>query len=103
SGPFAEQHPVADLEIDRNELAAFVAAARTDADDLALGGLLLGGVRDDDAAGRLGLGVDTLDHDAVVKRSEFHLRSPAVVKGRRVFEAFCRGLVRTWSWGLISS
>src|SRR5215468_3356099 len=51
--PFAEQHAVADLEIDGDELAGLVAAARADGDDLALGGLLLGGVGDDDAAGRL--------------------------------------------------
>jgi hypothetical protein len=51
AGPFAEQHAVADLQIDGNELAGLVAAARADGDDLALGGLFLGGVGDDDAAG----------------------------------------------------
>src|SRR5579872_6707435 len=49
--PFAEQHPVADLDVDRDQLAVIVAPAGPNTDDLALLGLLLGGVRDDDAAG----------------------------------------------------
>src|SRR6204780_643101 len=44
--PFAEQHAVADLEIDRDQLAGFVAATGTDRGDFALRGLFLGGVRD---------------------------------------------------------
>src|SRR5262249_38779333 len=72
AGPLAEQHPVADLHVDRDELAALVAAARADGDDLALLRLLLGGVRNDDAACGLLLGIDALDDDAVVKRTEFH-------------------------------
>src|SRR5438105_78220 len=70
--PFAEQHAVADLQIDGDQLAGFVAAARADGDDLALGGLLLGGVGNDDAAGRFFLGIDALDDDAVVKRTKLH-------------------------------
>src|ERR1700730_14389017 len=70
--PLAEQHAVADLEIDRNQLAGFVAAARTNGGDFALRGLFLGAVRDNDAAGGLLLGVYTLDHNAVVERTEFH-------------------------------
>src|SRR5436305_7373510 len=70
--PFAEQHAVADLEVDRKQLAGFVAPARANCDDLALRGLFLRGVRNDDAASCLLFGVDALDHDAVVKRTEFH-------------------------------
>src|SRR3982751_6550438 len=70
--PFAEQHAVADLEIDRKQLAGFVAAARANCDDLALRGLFLRCVRNDDAASCLLFGVDALNHDAVVKRTEFH-------------------------------
>src|SRR5215467_5486140 len=70
--PFAKQHPVADLEIDGNELARLVAAPWAHRDDLALRGLFLGGVGNDDAAGGLLLGIDALDDDAVVKRAEFH-------------------------------
>src|ERR1044071_3175699 len=70
--PLAEQHGVANLEIDGNELARLVAPTGADGDDLALRGLLLGGVGDDDAAGGLLLGIDALDDDAVVKRAKFH-------------------------------
>src|SRR5690348_15376734 len=72
AGPLAEQHPVADLEIDRDQLAGFVAPARANRGDFPLRGLFLGGVRDDDAASGLLFGVDALDYDAVVKRTEFH-------------------------------
>ena len=45
--PLAEQHPVADLDVDRNQLAALVAPARADRSDFALRRLFLGGVRND--------------------------------------------------------
>src|SRR5205085_9352626 len=35
--PFAEQHAVAGVEVDRDQLAALVAPARADSDDLAFG------------------------------------------------------------------
>jgi hypothetical protein len=63
--PFAEQDAVADFDVDGNQLAGLVAAAGADGDDFALRGLLFGGVRNDDAAGRLFLGIDALDDDAV--------------------------------------
>src|SRR6266702_1056014 len=69
--PFAEQHAVADLDVDRDQLAGFVTAARTDGDDFALGGLFLGAVGNDDATLGLRFGVDTLDHDTVMQRAEF--------------------------------
>src|SRR5438045_7242853 len=72
SRPFAEQHAVARLEFDRDQLAVIVAAARANGDDLALGRLLLGGVRNDDATGRLILGIDALNDDAVVERTKLH-------------------------------
>src|SRR5579864_253593 len=74
--PFAEQNAVADLDVDRNELAALVAASGSNGDDLALLRLLLGGLGNDYAPGGLCLGIDSLDDDAVVKRSEFHWRPP---------------------------
>src|SRR6266852_2562866 len=76
--PFAEQDVVADLDVDRDELAALVAAARSNGDDLALLRLLLGGVGNDDATSGLRLGIDSLDDNAVVKRSEFHSCPPTV-------------------------
>src|SRR6266571_1702417 len=69
--PLAEQHTVADPEVDRDQLAGFVAAARTDRRDLALGGLFLGAVWNDNAALGLFFGVDTFDHDAVMQRTKF--------------------------------
>ena len=69
--PFAEQHAVADLEVDRDQLAGFVAATRADGGDFALRGLLLGAVRNDDAALGLFFGVDALDHDTVMQWTKF--------------------------------
>src|SRR6266478_33711 len=70
--PFAEQHSVADLDVDRNELAGLVAAAGANRDHFALGGLFLGGVGNDDAAGGLLFGIDALDDNTVVKRTKLH-------------------------------
>src|SRR4051812_22375402 len=70
--PLAEQHAVADLDVDRNELAGLVAAAWAHRDHFALRRLFLRGVGDDDATSRLLIGSDTLDDDAVVKRTKLH-------------------------------
>jgi hypothetical protein len=51
--PFAEQHAVAGLDVDGDQLAGLVAATRSNGEDFTLRRLLLGGVRDDDAACRL--------------------------------------------------
>src|SRR5207302_4000157 len=72
AGPFSEQNPVTDLQVDRNELASLVAASRTHGDDFALLRFLFGGIGNDDAAGGLFLGIDALDHDAIVERAELH-------------------------------
>src|SRR5262249_52735144 len=48
--PLAEQHAVADPDVDRDQLAGLVAAARADGEHFALRGLLLGVVGNDDAA-----------------------------------------------------
>src|SRR5881275_1557918 len=66
AGPLAEQHAVASLDVEADELAGLVAAARADGDDLALLGLLLGGIRNDDPALGLFLALETTDDDAVV-------------------------------------
>src|SRR5205807_426127 len=80
--PLAEEHAVAWLQIDRDELAGLVAAAGADGDDLALLRLLLGGIRNDDAALGLLLGVNTLyDH--------------AVMQGTKL--GLCHFFPRTWS------
>src|SRR5215470_6676497 len=72
AGPFSEQHPVADLDVDGNELTGLVAAAGADGDDLALRRFLFGSVGNDDAAGGLLFGIDALDDNAVVKRTKLH-------------------------------
>jgi hypothetical protein len=58
AGPLAEQDAVAGLDVERDELAALVAGAGADGDDLAFLRLLLGGVGNDDAApaGAAGVG-----------------------------------------------
>src|SRR6202790_1711624 len=70
--PFAEQHTVADLEVDRDQLAGFVPAARPNRRDFALRGFFLGTVRNDDATCGFVFGIDAFDHDAVVEWTEFH-------------------------------
>src|SRR5712671_2568870 len=70
--PLAEQHAVADLEVDRDQLAGFVSAARTNGGDFALRGLFLGGIGNDDAASGFVFGINAFDHDAVVERTESH-------------------------------
>src|SRR5207248_6209925 len=70
--PFAEQNAIADLHVHGNELAALVAAARSNGDDRALLWLLLCSVRYDDAAGGLRLGIRRLDNNAIMKRAKFH-------------------------------
>src|SRR5207248_8301041 len=91
--PFAEQDAVAGLDVDGDELAALVAAAGSNGDDLALLWLLLGGVGNDDAASGLRLGIDSLDDNAVVKRSEFH-RCPPTVLSKSLADLESRSLFR---------
>ena len=45
---------------------------RAHGDDLALLGLFLGSVRDDDPTRGLFLGLDTLEHNTIVEWTEFH-------------------------------
>src|SRR4030088_2685365 len=56
--PLAEQHAVADPNVDRDQLASLITSAGANRNDFALGGLFLDGVGDDDAAGSLLLGCD---------------------------------------------
>src|SRR3954469_4646828 len=66
---------VADGDVERNAVAVVVDAAGADGDDGALLGLLLGGVRDDQAGGGGGLGLVGLDHDPVLQRLDADLGS----------------------------
>ena len=53
-------------------VARLVAGTGTDGDDLAFLGLLLGGIRNDDAAGGAVVRLDPADNHAVVQWTEFH-------------------------------
>src|SRR5437762_4699410 len=74
--PFAEQHAVADLEIDGDDFPGLSAAAWTDGDHLSLRRLLFGGVRISDPTCGLILGVNARNHDAVVKWPKLHVDPP---------------------------
>src|SRR6185437_15378441 len=70
--PFAEQHAVAGLHVDRHELAVLVAGARADGDDLAFLRLFLCGVGNDDASRGLRFPLDAADQHAVMEWPELH-------------------------------
>ena len=70
AGPLAEQDAVADLDVESDLLAAFVAGAGADSDDFAFSRLFLCGVGNDDAALGLFFGLDALDYNAVLQRTE---------------------------------
>ncbi len=64
-GPFPEKDPVAGPDVQRTNLAVLRPGAGSGGDDLALLGLLLGGIGNDDAASGLLLLRDAADQDAV--------------------------------------
>src|SRR5258707_15874948 len=70
--PFAEQHAVARLDVERVQGTVLAAGARADGDHFAFHRLFLGGVGDDDAAGGLRLGFNATDQDTVLQGTEFH-------------------------------
>src|SRR5664279_160238 len=71
--PFAEQNLVARFDIERGELAAFIAAARANSDDFAFLGLLLDRIGDDDPALGLFLTFESSDHNAVMQWAKAHV------------------------------
>src|SRR6266700_2011416 len=81
--PLSEQHLVAGPDVGLDQLPGLVAAARAHRDDLALLRLLLGGIGDDDAAGRLGFGLDAADDDAVVQGTELELGHVFLIGAKR--------------------
>src|SRR5882672_4532417 len=76
AGIFAEQHTVADLDVDRDQLAVVVFLALADGDDLALIGLLGGGIGNHDAPGGLAFLFDALDDHTVMQRTNLHTHLP---------------------------
>src|SRR6185503_9419677 len=87
---------VALLDVDRLALAVVEDPARTDREDRALLGLLLGGVRQDDAAlGHL-FARGRLDHDAVAQRAKLGRGSGG--GGQRAFLLGRRTIRRRSRW-----
>src|SRR5216683_5983706 len=83
AGPFSEQHFIANLEIDGDQLADIVATAGAGRHDLALLRLLARGIRNDDAAGGLFLGFDALHDHSVVQRTELGFRHGDLVAAQQ--------------------
>ena len=63
---------IAGLHVERDDFALFVAGAWADGDDFALLGLLLSGIRNDDAASGFHLRIDTANDHTVMKRTKLH-------------------------------
>src|SRR5687767_6569855 len=72
SAVLAEQDLVADLDVERTDLAVFQDLALADRDDLAADGLLGSGVGNDDPAGGFALFVFALDDHTIMKRTDLH-------------------------------
>ena len=70
--PFAEQDDIAGLDVERDQLAAFVAGAWADGDDFAFLRLFLRSVGNDDPALGFHIAFGAPNDDAVVKWPEFH-------------------------------
>src|SRR5262249_35302573 len=87
AGPFAEQPPVAGLDVGLDDLAGLVAAAGPDRNDFTLRRLLLGGVGDDDAALRFFLGIDTFQDHAVVQGTKLGLGHEVSSQGAAGFKS----------------
>src|SRR6195952_29356 len=78
----AVDHLVADVDVERDTVSVVVDATRTDAQDLALLGLLLRRVRDDQAGRRGLLGLQGLDDDPVLEGLDVdrHFRSTSTFR-----------------------
>ena len=72
AGVLADEDAVALLDAHRRAAAVVVDLARADGDHLGLLRLLLGGVGDDDPPANLLFGLDALDQDPVVQRTDAH-------------------------------
>src|SRR5437899_4043225 len=70
--PFAEQHAVAHLDVERMHRAVIAARTGSGGDDLAFHRLFLGGIGNDDAALRPFLLLDAADQNTILKWSKFH-------------------------------
>ena len=71
AGPLAEQHPIAGLDVERLYLALLIAGTRACSDDLALLGLFLSSIGNNNAA----TGALVLLDAAVVQRTKLHVQT----------------------------
>src|SRR5580765_5072087 len=76
AGILAEQHAVADLDVDRDQLAVVVFLALAHGNDFALVGFLGGGIGNHDAPGGFAFLFDALDDHAVMQRTNLHTHLP---------------------------
>jgi hypothetical protein len=67
AGPFAKQHAIADLDIERPNGAGLVTRTGADREHLTLDRLFLGSIGNNDAAWGLLFGFDALDQNSVVQ------------------------------------
>src|SRR3954466_1108912 len=72
-----EDDRVADGDLERHDVAAVVLATGTDGKDGAALRLLLGGIRQDDAAGGHVLLVEDFDDETITKRLEIYGQTPS--------------------------
>src|SRR4029077_11965730 len=72
AGVLADEDAVALLDVEGKLLAVLVDLALADGDDFRLHRLLLGGIRDDDAALLHFAGLESLDQDPIVKWPNLH-------------------------------
>src|SRR5260370_26506586 len=75
----ADLHTVGGFDGNGDSRSRPVASAGPDGDDLALLRLLFGGVGNDDPPRAFFLGVNALDDDTVVKRTELHRHPPKLL------------------------
>src|SRR5262252_1971083 len=80
TGVLAEQHAIADFDVDRDQLAVVIALAGPDRNDLALIGLLCSVVGDNDAGSGLALIVQALDDHAIVQGTNLHSHRLSIYK-----------------------
>ncbi len=72
AGPFAEQHAIADLDVERVQFAVLAPRAGAGGEHLAFHRLFPSGVGDDDAASALFFLFDATNQHAILQRSKCH-------------------------------
>src|SRR5579871_1802905 len=72
TGPFAKQHPIANLDIERVQATILAPGTGAGGEDLAFHRLLLGRIRNDDSPFGLLFLIDAADQHTVLKRSKLH-------------------------------